>query len=142
MITYWQQDGEKLVDTEKEKLASSKRVWIDARNVTREDINILEKEFKIEQEHIIDILDPDELSRIEDADGYTLTITRLPIFVPTAVHLQFNTKDTFGILSETGSGGTLEISLNREPKVQGESRISQAKGQSGSLMMQPVDGCT
>ena len=84
MITYWQQDGEKLVDTEKEKLASSKRVWIDARNVTREDINILEKEFKIEQEHIIDILDPDELSRIEDADGYTLTITRLPIFVPTA----------------------------------------------------------
>lgn len=84
MITYWQQEGEKLVDTEKEKLIGSKRFWVDARNVTREDINTLEKEFKIEQEHIIDILDPDELSRIEKADGYILTITRLPIFVPTA----------------------------------------------------------
>ena len=84
MITYWQQEDGKLVDTEKENLVSLKRVWVDARNVTREDINILEKEFKIEQEHIIDILDPDELSRIEDADDYILTITRLPVFVPTA----------------------------------------------------------
>lgn len=84
MITYWQQIDGKFVDTEKEKLDSRLRTWIDARNVTREDINILEKEFGIDQEHIIDILDPDELSRIEDADDYFLTIMRLPIFVPTA----------------------------------------------------------
>jgi hypothetical protein len=57
------------------------------------------------------------------------------------VRSQFNTKDAFGIPSETGSGGTLEISLNREPKVQGESRISQANGQSGNLAMQPFSGC-
>ena len=45
---------------------------------------------------------------------------------------QFDTEDAFGIFRETESGGTLEISLNREPKVQGASRISQAKGQSYS----------
>ncbi len=84
MIVYWQQIDGKFVDTEKDKLEPAKRTWVDARNVTREDINVLEKDFDIEQEHIIDILDPDELSRIEDADNYILTITRLPIFVPTA----------------------------------------------------------
>lgn len=84
MITYWQQIGGKFVNTEKESLDSDARTWVDARNVTREDITVLEKEFKIDQEHIIDILDPDELSRIEDADGYILTIIRLPIFSSSA----------------------------------------------------------
>ncbi len=84
MITYWQQIGRKFVSMEKESLDTSARTWVDAGNVTREDINVLEKEFRIEQEHIIDILDPDELSRIEDADGYILTIIRLPIFSPSA----------------------------------------------------------
>lgn len=84
MIKYWQQDHGKLVSVEKDTLNPEINTWIDARSVTREDITILEKEYNIEQEHIIDILDPDELSRIEDADDYILTITRLPIFVPSA----------------------------------------------------------
>lgn len=84
MITFWQQENGKLISLEKEELDSSKKTWIDARCVTREDISILENEYKIDQEHILDILDPDELSRIEDADDYVLTIMRLPIFVPTA----------------------------------------------------------
>lgn len=84
MITYWQQIGGKFVNMEKENLKADAHAWVDARNVTREDITVLEKEFQIEQEHIIDILDPDELSRIEDADKYILTIIRLPIFSPSA----------------------------------------------------------
>lgn len=84
MITYWQQIDGKLISLEKQELDPKKRTWIDARCVTREDISILENEYKIDQDYILDILDPDELSRIEDADDYILTITRLPIFVPTA----------------------------------------------------------
>ena len=85
MINYWQQlpDG-KISKLKKEELDTTKRTWIDARVVTRDDVELLQSEFNIDPEHILDILDPDELSRIEDGDGYVLTITRLPIFDPTA----------------------------------------------------------
>jgi magnesium transporter len=84
MITFWQQADGKLVRKEKDELASGMNTWVDARSVTREDITFLEKEYTIEPDHILDILDPDELSRIEAADYYTLTIVRLPVFVPSA----------------------------------------------------------
>jgi len=84
MITYWQQIHGKLVNVDKDELNPELNTWVDARSVTREDITTLENEYQIEQGHILDILDPDELSRIEDADNYILTITRLPIFVPSA----------------------------------------------------------
>ena len=35
-------------------------------------------------EHILDILDPDEQSRLEDGDDYLLTILRLPIYDPSS----------------------------------------------------------
>jgi magnesium transporter len=47
-------------------------------------MRILEDEFHIQQEHILDILDQDELSRIEKEDDYLLIIVRLPVFVPDA----------------------------------------------------------
>lgn len=85
MIQYWQQrDGGKLVKTKLEDLDAEKRTWVDARIVTREDVELLQSVYDIDPEHILDILDPDELSRLEDGDGYTLTITRLPIFDHTA----------------------------------------------------------
>jgi len=62
---------------------SDKPVWVDARNVTREDIRTLEAEYGIDTEIIMDILDPDELSRIEQEAEYTLIIVRLPIFIAT-----------------------------------------------------------
>ena len=65
MITFWQQESGKIVRCEKEEIDTSKNVWVDARSVTREDIRELEEEYGIEQEHILDILDQDELSRIE-----------------------------------------------------------------------------
>lgn len=58
-------------------------IWVDARNVTREDIHTLEAEYGVDTEIIMDILDPDELSRIEREDDYTLIIVRLPIFIAT-----------------------------------------------------------
>ncbi len=82
MITIWQQQNGKLVNTEKETIEADTPVWVDARTVTREDIRILEEEYGVQQEHILDILDQDELSRIEKDDDYTLIIARLPIFMP------------------------------------------------------------
>lgn len=80
MITYWQQIHGKLVRVKKEELNSELKTWVDARAVTPAEISELEKSFQIESEHIVDILDPDELSRIEQADGYILVIMRLPIY--------------------------------------------------------------
>lgn len=82
MITYWQQENGRLLKREPEELDPRLNIWIDARSVTREDIRILEEEHQVEQEHILDILDPDELSRIEREDNYTLTIARVPVFTP------------------------------------------------------------
>ena len=82
MITFWQQDNNKLVQLKKDELDLGKKTWIDARSVTREDIKILEEEYHVLEEHILDILDQDEMSRIETDDEYTLFIFRLPIFNP------------------------------------------------------------
>ena len=59
MITYWQQENGRLLKREPEELDPKLNTWIDARSVTREDIRILEEEYQVEQEHILDILDPD-----------------------------------------------------------------------------------
>lgn len=82
MITFWQQEEGKLVHRSEETLNLTQNKWIDARDVTREDIRILEEEYHVQQEHILDILDQDELSRIEKDDDYTLIILRLPAFIP------------------------------------------------------------
>ena len=84
MITYWQQEAEKICRIEKDSLNSELKTWVDARIVTRDDVELLQKEFQIDPEHILDILDPDEQSRLEDGDGYVLTIIRLPIYDPNA----------------------------------------------------------
>jgi Mg2+ and Co2+ transporters len=79
MITIWKQENRKLV----EGTGGEGRKWVDARNVTREDIRVLESEYGIDTEIIMDILDPDELSRIDRENDYTLIIVRLPIFIST-----------------------------------------------------------
>ena len=84
MITYWQQIDGKLVKKDEEDLDTSRKTWVDARSVTRDDLKELEDRFHIDQENLLDVLDPDELSRIEknDEEGYILTIVRLPVFSP------------------------------------------------------------
>lgn len=80
MITYWQQQtGGKLVKVKDEEIDAHARIWVDARIVTRDDVEQLQENYGIDPEHILDILDPDELSRLEDGDDYVLTILRLPI---------------------------------------------------------------
>ena len=90
MITYWQQNDGKLLKIKKEELDETQRTWVDARVVTRDDVELLQEEYKIDPEHILDILDPDELSRLEDGDTYILTILRLPFYDP-AAETQYST---------------------------------------------------
>jgi len=85
MITYWQQIDGLFTKTKKESVDTSLPLWVDARNVTRDETTTLQEEYQIEQDHILDILDPDELSRMEDGDsGYILTIVRVPVYDPSA----------------------------------------------------------
>ncbi len=84
MITYWQQDDGQFIKTKKEEINTKKPLWIDARNVTRDETNQLQEDYDIEQDHILDILDPDELSRMEEGEGYILTIVRVPVYDPAA----------------------------------------------------------
>jgi len=74
-----------IIRTQGEKnLAQSEQVvkdcWVDARNVSREDLSRLEKDFGIQSELIADIMDADEQARIEKEDEYTAIIVRLPVF--------------------------------------------------------------
>lgn len=84
MISFWQQENNKFIHKEENELNQDKPIWLDARNVNREDMRVLEEVYNVQQEHILDILDQDELSRIEKEDDYTLLIMRLPVFVPNA----------------------------------------------------------
>lgn len=84
MITYWQQIDGQFRKTKKSDLDNSLPTWIDARTVTRDETALLQEEYNIEQDHILDILDPDELSRMEEGEGYILTIVRVPIYDPSA----------------------------------------------------------
>ena len=84
MITYWQQDDGQFFKTKKEEINTKKPLWIDARNVTRDETNQLQEEYDLEQDHMLDILDPDELSRMEEGEGYILTIVRVPVYDPAA----------------------------------------------------------
>lgn len=86
MITFWQQEKNRLVKKDEKDLNPSLNTWVDARCVTSDDVDELQSKFRIDTENILDILDPDELSRIEridlDKDSYILTILRLPVFSP------------------------------------------------------------
>ncbi|HWR12429.1 MAG TPA: magnesium transporter CorA family protein [Rectinemataceae bacterium] len=54
--------------------------WVDVRNATKEDLLILEKDYKILGDHLIDIMDIDEQARVEKEDDYTMFIIRVPIY--------------------------------------------------------------
>lgn len=84
MITYWQQSDGIFLKRKKDDIDFSFPLWIDARNVTRDETTQLQEEYEIDPDHILDILDPDELSRLEDGEDYILTIVRVPIYDPSA----------------------------------------------------------
>ncbi len=83
MIRYWIQEDGLLKPIEKDEINSKNRVWIDARNVTQAEISFLKDEYNLDGELLLDVIDPDELSRLEPSDeGYNLVIMRLPVFTP------------------------------------------------------------
>ena len=84
MIRFWQQENARLIEKDENELDKKQNIWVDARAVTRDDIVELEQKFGIDSENMLDILDPDELSRIEYNDDldYTVIIMRLPVFSP------------------------------------------------------------
>ncbi|MDR2740396.1 MAG: magnesium transporter CorA family protein [Treponema sp.] len=78
MITIRTQGNQGLIETGEVVKGS----WVDARNVTKEDLNRLETEFGITNELLTDIMDADEQARIEKEDEYTAMIVRLPVYDP------------------------------------------------------------
>ncbi|MGB4406040.1 MAG: magnesium transporter CorA family protein [Sphaerochaeta sp.] len=52
--------------------------WVDARNINRDDITLLEEQYTISSELLADIMDQDEQARIEREDDYVAIIVRLP----------------------------------------------------------------
>ena len=75
MIRIWQQQDGVLVPTQ----AAGPGTWVDVRWASREDLAVLEKDYGILAEHLQDIVDADEQSRLEKEDEYTLLIVRLPV---------------------------------------------------------------
>ncbi len=52
--------------------------WVDARDVNRDDITLLQEKYNIDSDLLADIMDQDEQSRIEKEDEYIDLILRLP----------------------------------------------------------------
>ncbi|MDR1211679.1 MAG: magnesium transporter CorA family protein [Spirochaetaceae bacterium] len=76
MITIRTQEDHTL----RESSLITENCWIDARNVTKNDLERLEKEFGIDGELLNDIMDADEQSRIEKEDEYVSIIIRIPVY--------------------------------------------------------------
>ncbi|MDR1361562.1 MAG: magnesium transporter CorA family protein [Rickettsiales bacterium] len=64
-----------MFDTEKLKSFS----WVNIANPDHQEFNRLQTDYKIDEDTIMDILDPDEQSRIETEDDYKVIIVRFPI---------------------------------------------------------------
>jgi magnesium transporter len=56
--------------------------WVDARQVRHDELERLETDFGVDKELLTDIMDSDELSRVEYEEDYTALIVRLPVFDP------------------------------------------------------------
>lgn len=85
MINYWIQENRQFVKMNREELSqieSDRRLWIDARRVSQDDLSFLQSEYNLDPELLLDVMDQDELSRIEQWEGYALAILRLPVFTP------------------------------------------------------------
>ncbi len=61
-----------------DKAVAAPYTWVDARNINRDDITLLEEQYPISSELLADIMDQDEQARIEREDDYVALIIRLP----------------------------------------------------------------
>jgi magnesium transporter len=58
---------------------AQKNSWIDVIDPTPQELDLLERWYRIKAEHLADALDIDEQARVEKEDDYTLLIVRLPV---------------------------------------------------------------
>ena len=79
MITFWQQIDGMLQKCDLSGIDHEQNLWVDARSVTKEDITVLRNDYGIDMDDIVDILDQEELSRVERGDDYTLIVLRAPV---------------------------------------------------------------
>ena len=63
-----------------EHAPATRYTWVDAREVTRDDITELQETYGVSSELLADIMDLDEQARIEKEDEYVALIVRLPAF--------------------------------------------------------------
>jgi magnesium transporter len=75
MIQFWKTIGGCLAPTQ----VDGPGTWVDVRWASPDDLIILEKTYGILSEHLQDIVDTDEQSRLEKEESYTLLIVRLPV---------------------------------------------------------------
>jgi len=59
---------------------AQKNSWIDVIDPTPQELELLEKWYRVSPEHLADVLDIDEQARVEKEDEYTLVVLRLPVF--------------------------------------------------------------
>ncbi len=76
MIKYRISDGSRLALVER----PGKFAWIDVVDPNKDELATLERDYKVNSDHLTDIMDIDEQSRIEKEDEYTLVICRLPVY--------------------------------------------------------------
>jgi magnesium transporter len=76
MITIYVQGKRVLIEAKE----VGKDCWIDARNVDAKELDLLEREYGIASELLVDIMDADEQARVEKEDEYTAFIVRVPVF--------------------------------------------------------------
>ena len=77
MITIREHNFEQLMGPQS---VSTGYTWVDARELTRDDITQLEEDYGISSELLADVMDLDEQARIEKEDEYVALIVRLPAF--------------------------------------------------------------
>jgi len=58
---------------------AQKNSWIDVIDPTPQELDLLERWYRVKAEHLADVLDIDEQARVEKEDDYTLLIVRLPV---------------------------------------------------------------
>ncbi len=58
---------------------AEKRSWIDVVEPDKAELEMLERDYGVNPEHLLDIMDLDEQARFEKEDEYTLLIVRLPL---------------------------------------------------------------
>lgn len=78
MIRIWKKEDNKIVQTDE----ADGFCWVDCRSARKDDLAALEKDYGIHPDHLQDIMDVDEQSRIEKDEEYTLIIMRMPVHDP------------------------------------------------------------